>query len=204
MLQPSHANRPFHSCSTCVPTLNLSLTSNLGRIRWHSLLDQLRAGLLPGLHQLPHKAIVLRLVSLMIPLLMSLDQSIAVQVERHLRIDGLLRTLRLEWNRRLEDVTLGQVQGDGIGLRICEDVALLGSGLGEELRHAVELRPYAINTFGDRNGIMEHCGWSVMAIGFLGRAELVEFKDIVDELLLLNTRCTRGMSAGGGCSGHCV
>lgn len=43
------------------------------------------------------------------------DEALGVQVEGDLGVDGLLGTLGLEWNRRLEDVVLGQIEFQLLG-----------------------------------------------------------------------------------------
>lgn len=54
--------------------------------------------------------------SLVVPFLVMLrDEALGVQVEGDLGVDGLLGTLGLEWNRRLEDVVLGQIEFQLLG-----------------------------------------------------------------------------------------
>lgn len=75
---------------------------------------------------------------------MPLNQSCTVQVKRHFGIDRFLRSLLLEGNDRLEDVSLRQIELDPTRCGRSEHVALLGHGFSEELGHAVELRLDAI------------------------------------------------------------
>ena len=69
---------------------------------------------------------------------------------------------------------LRQVDGNGVRCRLRKDVTFLGSGLGEELWHAVELRLYAVEAFGDGDRVVEDCIGGVVAVCLLRRVELVE------------------------------
>lgn len=88
---------------------------------------------------------------------------------------------------------LGQIQGDGVRLRVFEDVTLPGNGFGKELWHPVELRLYAVETLGDGDGIVEYCIRGIVPVCLLRGIKLVELEDIVDELFLGSTWRTRSV-----------
>lgn len=75
-------------------------------------------------------------------------------MKRHLGIHRLLRPLLLERNRRLEHISLRQIELDPIRRRGSEQVAFLGDGLGEHFGHAVELGFDAVEAFGDGDGVV--------------------------------------------------
>lgn len=85
---------------------------------------------------------------------MPLNQPGPVQMERHLRIHRLLRTLLLERNRALEDILLRQIDLNPTRRRRSEHIALLGDGFGEEFGHAVELGLDAVEAFGDGDRVV--------------------------------------------------
>ena len=115
---------------------------------------------------------------------MLLYQSLLVEVERQFAVHSLRRALALERDRRLEDVVLHQVQLEGLRCRVSEDVALLGRRLGEEFRHAVELRLDAVEAAGDGDGVVEDGILGVVGVGLVRGLELVEAEDIIDDLLI--------------------
>ena len=149
---------------------------DFGRIRRHRLLNHFRIRLLPSLLQLAYEPIIpSRLVALMIPLLVMLDNlPLAVQRQCDFGVYSLLRPLRFERYNRLEHVVLSEVERQFIGRRFGKEIALLGDGLSENLGHAVELWFDAVEPVGYTDRVMEGGGGAVVGVGALGGLELVK------------------------------
>lgn len=135
-------------------------------------------------------------------LIMLHNQPLPIQMKRHFRIHRLLRPLRLERDRRLEDILLRQVDLDPTRRRRSEHVARLGDGFGEEFGHAVELGFDAVEAPGDGDGVVEDCVLAVVRVGLFGGLELVELEDVVDEGLFAGGGSARRVGTLGGGGGH--